>query len=267
MLTISSSVVLSFYLGALAYGYFIEPEWVELTKTEIRVPRPVLGFQRFRLVHLSDLHLQRFGDRESRIIDMVSRANPHLVLITGDYTDSASNMPALIEMLRKITAPYGVYGVRGNNDDKVGSLEQIQNAGVALLQDEKRVISTNDCTLCLVGLKVIPTIHLGDLLRDLDPSATTILMHHMPEGLDEMKFLASRQRVDLFLCGHTHGGQVCLPFWGAILTESKYHKKYERGLYTANGVPVYVNRGIGTTAIPIRFLSRPEVAVIDLVNR
>jgi predicted MPP superfamily phosphohydrolase len=78
------------------------------------------------------------------------------------------------------------------------------------------------------------------------------------------------QRVDLFLCGHTHGGQVCLPGWGAVITLSKYHKTYERGLYGVDGVPMYVSRGVGSGAgaVPaVRFLSRPEVAVIDLVYK
>jgi predicted MPP superfamily phosphohydrolase len=76
--------------------------------------------------------------------------------------------------------------------------------------------------------------------------------------------------VDLFLCGHTHGGQVRLPFWGAVITMSKHHKRFESGLYDVGGVPMYVNRGVGCeggSAPRVRFLCRPEVAVFDLVKK
>ena len=87
---------------------------------------------------------------------------------------------------------------------------------------------------------------------------------------DELQGRDPGQRVDLFLCGHTHGGQVRLPFWGAVITLSKYHKRFESGLYDFEGVPMYVNRGVGCeggSAPRVRFLCRPEVAVIDLVSK
>jgi predicted MPP superfamily phosphohydrolase len=92
----------------------------------------------------------------------------------------------------------------------------------------------------------------------------------MPDAVDELRLRDPGQRVDLFLCGHTHGGQVCLPFWGAVITLSKYHKKYERGLFDVEGVPMVVSRGVGSGGggVPhVRFLARPEVGVIDLVYR
>ena len=103
-----------------------------------------------------------------------------------------------------------------------------------------------------------------------DDGVYTLYLHHVPDAIDELRRRDPEQRVDLFLCGHTHGGQVCLPFWGAVITLGKYHKKYERGLYSVDGVPMYVNRGVGSGGggIPhVRFLARPEVAVIDLYTR
>lgn len=109
---------------------------------------------------------------------------------------------------------------------------------------------------------------LRDLLRDTAEGGITLCLHHTPDGVDGIRELDPGQRVDLFLCGHTHGGQVCLPFWGAVITLSKYHKKFESGLREYRGVPVYVNRGVGLEggAPRVRFLCRPEVAVIDLVS-
>lgn len=121
-----------------------------------------------------------------------------------------------------------------------------------------------------MGQGIYPGRPLKDLLKGLEDDATTIYLHHTPDAVEELLAREPGQRVDLFLCGHTHGGQVCLPFWGAIVTFSRQHKKYERGLYRVGDVSMYVNRGVGLEggAVPrLRFLSRPEVVVIDLVCR
>jgi predicted MPP superfamily phosphohydrolase len=138
------------------------------------------------------------------------------------------------------------------------------------LVDDSRVLERNGRRLRLVGLGMTPGRPLRELLPSKDDGATTIFLHHVPDAVDELRARDAGQRVDLFLCGHTHGGQVCLPFWGAVITLAKYHKQYERGLYEVEGVPMYVNRGVGSgggALPPVRFLSRPEVAVIDLVYK
>jgi predicted MPP superfamily phosphohydrolase len=87
------------------------------------------------------------------------------------------------------------------------------------------------------------------------------VLYHYPDLIDR---LASKQ-VDLLLAGHTHGGQIALPFFGAIVTLSKGWKRYERGLYRVGESYLYVNRGLGTDLPAIRFFARPEIAVIDLI--
>jgi predicted MPP superfamily phosphohydrolase len=262
--------ILALYAVCFAYGTLIEADWVQTTKTEIKVSEPVLGYDRFRIVHLSDLHLDRMGRREARMIEQVSQANPQLILLTGDYLNVREGAVALNEVLGAIRAPYGVFGVEGNWDTKFVAGDLFRRAKADFLVDDTRVLERDGRRLRLAGQGVVPGLPLKELLPPKDDGAYTIYLHHYPDAVDEIQARAPGQRVDLFLCGHTHGGQVCLPFWGAVITLSKYHKKFERGLYSVDGIPMYVNRGVGSGGggVPhVRFLARPEVAVIDLVYR
>jgi|ERR1043166_301990 predicted MPP superfamily phosphohydrolase len=263
-----SASILGVYAISISYGYFIERQWIEVTKTEIGVNEAVLGYDRFRIIHLSDLHFRAFGRRESRLLELIHEVKPHLILITGDFADCEEGESTLVRVLRAVKVPpFGIFGVEGNNDNDQKTTALLRAAGLDVLQDDVRLIEKEGKSLCLVGQTFSSKIPLMTLLHNQKRSATTIFMHHTPDALDQLSDLEADEHVDLFLCGHTHGGQVCLPFWGAVITESKYHKRYERGLYDVKGVPMYVNRGIGTTRVPIRFLARPEVAVIDLVHR
>jgi len=253
-----------------AYGTLIEADWVQTTRTEIKVAEPVLGHDRFRIVQLSDLHLDRIGKREERMMEQVRAAKPHLIVLTGDYMNVREGAVALREILGALEAPYGVVGCEGNWDTKFMTADLFRRAKATYLVDDSLVLEHEGRRLRLVGQGVTPSRPLRDLLPPKDDQIPTIYLHHMPDALDYLRARDPGQRVDLFLCGHTHGGQVCLPFWGAVITLSKFHKKYERGLYTVDGIPMYVNRGVGSGgggAPHVRFLARPEVAVIDLVYR
>ena len=253
-----------------AYGTLIEADWVQTTRTEIKVAEPILGYDRFRIVQLSDLHLERIGRREERMVEQVRAARPQLILLTGDYMNVREGAVALSEILGALEAPYGVVGIEGNWDSKFVAADLFRRAKATYLVDDSTVLEREGRRLRIVGQGVVPSRPLRELLPPADDHVPTIYLHHMPDALDLLRGRDPGQRVDLFLCGHTHGGQVCLPFWGAVITLSKFHKKYERGLYTVDGIPMYVNRGVGSGgggAPHVRFLARPEVAVIDLVYR
>jgi len=103
-----------------------------------------------------------------------------------------------------------------------------------------------------------------EVLSEVSAEHFSIFLHHWSDLIQE----ASNQNVDLYLCGHTHGGQIALPIYGAIITLSKFGKKYESGLYTIGTTTMYVNRGLGLEPSPapkVRFLARPEIAVFDIV--
>ncbi|HXX95306.1 MAG TPA: metallophosphoesterase [Planctomycetota bacterium] len=260
------------YLGVYGlcflYALLVEAHWVARTETRLEVAQPVLGHDRYRIVHLSDLHLEAVGRREFRVVELVREAKPDLILLTGDYMNLREGASALHEMLVALVAVAPVYGVPGNWDSKFLQSQIFREAGATLLVDDTALLEQGPARLRLVGQEVHPHKPLRELLRGLQDGAFTIFMAHKPDAVDELHDREPGQRVDLFLCGHTHGGQVRLPFWGAVITFSKYHKRFESGRYDFEGVPLYVSRGVGCeggSAPRVRFLCRPEVAVIDLV--
>lgn len=268
---------LAIYVLCFLWAWLVEAYWVEVTKTEIPVDRPVLGFDRFRIVHLSDLHCERETRRERAVLEAVRDAQPHLILLTGDYLNAREYTPTLETMLRALDAPYGVFGVPGNWDRKfdIPSLFRAaaRNRGSdfpRFLEDEYVLLKRDEHKLLLVGQGIAPHRGLSELLKDASPDAYRIFLQHMPDAVEQITALPPGERLDLFLCGHTHGGQVRLPLWGAVVTLSKFHKKYEMGYYRVGATHMYVNRGVGLEggfAPRVRFLCRPEVAVIDLVAR
>lgn len=268
-LTVAAAAVLLLYAAVLCWGTLVERHWVDETRLSLKVPEPVLGEPRFRIVHLSDLHLDEIGARERKVVELVRKARPHLIVLTGDYLDSRGGGPALLEMLRAlkaVDAPHGVVAVGGPTDEKYLVRELFRQEKIEWLEDDSRVIERKGRRLRLAGQAARPAKSVRELLGGLDRETFTVLLRHSPDVAEEVADRGDGMRVDLVLAGQTHGGQVCLPFWGAVLTGARTHKRYERGLYFVGDVAMYVNRGIGTSGVPMRVLSRPEVTVIELVN-
>jgi len=251
-------------LLALVYARFVEPRWVDVTRLELRVTRPIGGKARFKIVHLSDLHLERLGGLERRVLEIVREERPDLILLTGDYLNERGAQAELVAFLSALEAPHGVYGVAGNWDGKFPIADLFENAKVRLLRDDYESVA--DGSLLLVGLDYIPHRTARELTRGASPGSYKILLHHSPEAVDAL----GGAPFDLFLCGHTHGGQVRLPLLGPLVPTHRY----DAGRYfitppaTGNpgGTGMYVNRGIGClgTGPRVRFFCRPEVVVIEL---
>jgi predicted MPP superfamily phosphohydrolase len=130
----------------------------------------------------------------------------------------------------------------------------------------RRLVSESRDGLCIAGVGDLweDKCIYKDALGGVPGGMPRILLSHNPDVAEEPAFLESGLRVDLMLCGHTHGGQVCLPFVGAPVTNSRLGQKYARGLVNGPVCPVFVSRGLGMTAMPVRLGARPEVAVIEL---
>jgi len=259
--------ILALYAAVTAWGIGVEPRWPELTRVEIPLRGGVLGRERFRIVQLSDFHLGRgLGSLERRVIELARDAKPDLILLTGDYMDTRDasySLTEVVEALVAIKPPRGIWAVGGPVDEKFVTRDILRRAGVEWLEDETRVIDGDGGTrLRLAGQGAWPLVPFADLFEALDVDTPTILLRHGPEGLEET--LAGRKgaRVDLALCGHTHGGQVRLPLRGALVRTPGGR---DRGLHEVAGVPVYINRGIGTTGVPLRLGARPEVALLEIV--
>lgn len=248
--------------GVIAFIYsFLEPYRLETTFTKITSRKLKKEGEPIRIVHLTDLHCTGIKRNEERLPELVRSLKPDLIVFSGDAADSGSGLrdfKALVNELAKI-AP--LYGVGGNHDSRSHMRQSIFNdTGMVELNGGSKVLNIKGNDIWINGVSVD---HEADLQRNFRPPPSdsySIFLYHYPSGIS----VATKNKIDLFCTGHTHGGQVRLPLYGALITMSTLGKKYEYGLYNVESTNMFVSRGIGMTALPIRFLAPPEVAVIDV---
>lgn len=259
-------------LGAVIYGFYIEP--MRLTTGRMAIQVPGLK-QPLRIVQLSDIHVERTTQRERALPGVVASLAPNLIVITGDFpNESYLNDPVTQQDLRsligQLRAPLGIYGVNGNVDSPSYLRYVLAGLNIRLLDNEVIRIPEGGEHLVLVGLDYINLKHdeyvLKRLMSQVQPDDFTILLYHKPD----LAYMARDLDVDLYLAGHTHGGQVRLPLYGALVTNSRYHKTFEMGEYHLGNTNFFVSRGLGFTggnAPRVRFLAPPEIVVIDLIPK
>jgi predicted MPP superfamily phosphohydrolase len=250
-------IVLNLALALLfAYGRLWESSWVE--RVEVQIGANIRS--RIRIVHLSDLHLEGWGQRESLAIELTNGAEPDLVLLTGDYISKGSGdayVADLRRFLSKLQSKAGVFAVPGNWD--TNAPKWFEGTGVTLLGGKTALVDANGVKVAIAGEWFDMAPPLKDTAADL-----TVYLQHSPDFLEE----AAKAGYDLYLAGHTHGGQVRIPGFGAVVTLSRHCKKYESGLFREGATYLYVNRGLGLEggwAPRVRLFCRPEVTVIDVV--
>jgi len=252
-------------VGALCilYGYFIEPNWVEVQV--MAIPTPKLKSTGFRVVHISDLHCDKRPRNEETMVRIVNGLKPDLIVATGDYLNHRSALPRLKDVLSRLDAPLGKFGVAGNLEmghwQRLGVL---QGTGFRQLHRETAIVTKGEDRIAISGLDFIRSDIAIDPVEALPDDWFNVFLFHTPDLIEDV----SGRGVDLYLCGHTHGGQVTLPWYGALITFSKFGKKYESGLYRVGETMLYVNRGLGLEMRPgpqVRFRARPEIAVFDIL--
>lgn len=261
-------------LACFAYGYFVEPYWPEVT--HVRVESEKLGgAQRpVRVVHISDLHCDPETRLEERLPDIIADEHPDLIVFTGDSLNSPGGLPVLRKLMTRLAAVAPTYVVRGNWDTGYWkNFDLFGETGVHELYGSAAEVKVAGTTLWVTGAaygrlyEPTPGVRSDMPFSGLDAvpeGAFTILLYHTP---DEILEAAKTGRVDLYCAGHTHGGQVALPLYGALVTLSKFGKKYESGLHREGRTWLYVTRGVGMEGGPaprVRFFARPEVTVIEL---
>ena len=260
-------------LLCFAYGYFVEPYWPEVTHVRVESPK-LKGAQRpVRVVHISDLHCDPKTRLEERLPDIIAAERPDFIVFTGDSLNSPEGLPTLRKLLPRLAAVAPTYAVRGNWDTAYwGRAELFEGTGVVELKKEAARVDVAGTSVWVAGAP-FGSLHeptdgvrggIEAALKDAPPEAFTLFLYHTPDAILEA---AETNRVDLYCAGHTHGGQVALPFYGALVTLSKFGKKYESGLHREGSTWLYVTRGIGMEGGPaprVRFFARPEVTVIEL---
>jgi len=269
--------------GLAAYGTLVEPFRVKVTHLDVPSAKLSNPGSCLRIVQLSDLHVERLTRRERDLPALVAKLAPDLIVLTGDflstsYNDDPQALADLRTLLEQFHAPAGVYAVWGTIEvdllhllrpifDELGIV--VLEEGVAHVPEVKTSAETEnglDQGLWLVGLSCTRDLdaagaRLRALLAGLPPEGFSLLLYHTPDLMPQ----AAAMGVDLYLAGHTHGGQWRLPGFGAILTSSQYWKRYEAGLYYEGDSTLYVSRGLGMEGFGTpraRIFCPPEVVVI-----
>ena len=249
--------------------YIVEPNWIEIHHVQIHDKELTKILGATKMVQITDLHMTRgIRFREWRLIQKINQLKPELIFITGDFVDGLDQIPAMNRFIKSLHARVGIFGVPGDTDeifvDGHSLAKLLQPSGLQMLVNENRKIDLpNRKTLWLLG-RDYPGYDDGESAKSLNgipPGVPILALTHLPQFFDQ----AVRQRINLVLAGDTHGGQVGIP-WLVRLSEYAYRGPYMNGLFKKEKTQMYVNRGIGTKTLPIRFLCRPEIAVIEITG-
>jgi predicted MPP superfamily phosphohydrolase len=264
--------------AAFLYATWIEPFRIGVSHAEIRSPK-LNGHTPLRLLHITDLHVERITARERRLLRLVEELAPDVIVLTGDYlnltyvydTDAQAEAHGLLARLCDV-ARGPIYAITGSppvdRSDVVPSI--FGDLPITWLLDAVEELHANGHTVRIAGLRCTRERNLDAprLRRLLDGNPAhefTLLLYHSPDLMPEAVELG----VDLYLCGHTHGGQIRLPLFGALITSSDFWKRYEMGRYEEGGTTLYVSRGLGMEGMGApraRFLAPPEIVLWTLLS-
>ncbi len=240
-----------------------EPYKPEVTRVEVRLAKMSPG-ARVRIVQISDVHSGERARLEERLPDIIAAEHPDVIAFTGDAVNGPQGIPVFRKLMTRLTAIAPVYAIRGNWDVDPRHRGVFDATGVRVLEGNAVMLEIRGQRLAFIGDRYHGAVANRKMkaLSDLDPDTPSIVLVHSPDLIDEAP------TAGLVLAGHTHGGQIRMPLYGALITLSRYGKKYEAGLYKVNDTWMYVSRGIGMELnAPVRFLCRPEVVVIDIAGK
>ena len=256
--------------GGLFYAREVETRWLEIKPVELTLPRLAREFDGYRVVQIGDIHLEDWTKprRLDRIVRLVNDQHADLIAITGDflsYSPDPGVPRRLVEALGKLKARDGVLTVTGNHD-YLTDIETVRRclgeAGVPELRNDFRTLKRGEAELHVAGVDDVMEgkSRLDLVLEKLPDKGAAILLAHEPDFADVS---AATGRFDLQLSGHSHGGQVRMPFWGPLVMPP-FSQRYTSGLYEVGDMLQYTNRGLGFVDARVRFLCRPEITVLTL---
>jgi predicted MPP superfamily phosphohydrolase len=249
--------------GATACAYGEDTHDVEITRVPFH-----LGLQTpRRMVVLGDLHFDPVCDEAylAHVVSLVNGLQPDLIAYTGDFvTSHLDRVRDLAAILARAQAPLGAFSVEGNHEfwTNTGYVQAMldRHAGIRMLRNTSIALPNED-NVYLTGLD---SFSVGEphpeVLDHTPPGTRHILLVHEPDSFPQL----TDSRIRLQISGHTHGGQVRLPYIGALVLP-QWGRDYQQGLYAADdGRQLYVNRGIGTLTCHFRINCRPEITVFEL---
>ena len=256
---------LALSLTHVARAALSEPYMLTIEHKQIYLNRLPRAFDGFRVVQLSDVHHGPFSNEEQieRAVETANRLQPDIIALTGDYISKERHYAApCAEMLGKLKARHGVYAVLGNHDhwtDAALITDLFRAEGITVLINEGMRFEKNGAAFWLAGVddSMVGLEDISLALAGARKDEMKLLLAHNPIILRR----AVRASVDLVLSGHTHGGQVAI---GGERNATRPRKRLLKGLWRQGSTQIYVNRGLGTVVLPIRYGCPPEISLLEL---
>lgn len=260
--------ILFFIVLLFIYSKYIEP--YNLTVKEYKIENNTLpeSFDGLKIIHFSDLHYGRTVDYEylEKIVNLINKQKPDLVFFTGDFIDKDTilieeEISKINSILSNINSTIGNYAITGNHDMKhYDEYKEILNNNFTLLENEEKLIYYNDTTpISLIGISDTLESTPNYDIFDNDTNYFRIVLVHEPDSYDNIK----DNNINIMMSGHSHNGQVRIPFIGAIYTPTG-SKKYYDNYYKLDNTELFISNGIGTSTLNIRFLSQPSINLYRL---
>jgi predicted MPP superfamily phosphohydrolase len=252
-----------------AYPFVGERLWYQIKHVHLVIDKLPKAFEGWKVVQFSDVHFGYYYGAEQfrRVAKLINGLQPDMLFFTGDLVHQEwPDLPSAVPLLKGLKAPRGgKWAVLGNHDfmSKKQVIQALQDSQFNVLRDNYGFITQGTDRLYIAGLKDVlyENTNIEAVLQQLSDQDCVLLLAHEPDIAD----LSSQYGFAAQFSGHSHGGQVRLPFYGPVVTP-ELAKKYVDGLYEIgeSKMPLYVNRGIGSTQMPIRLFCRPEITVFYL---
>lgn len=267
------AIILVIIASLFGYAYFIEPRRLVIHEETLKIPNWSGNLNGFKIVAISDIHGGSNHVTEEKLKQLVEKANaqsPDIIVLLGDYvsqTDgkrSALKMPieTVAENLKGFQAKYGVFAVIGNHDwwyDDKKVQAELERIGIKVLENETAAIQVGNETISIWGIedlwrnRKVP----ADAFEKIADKKNILAITHNPDSL-----LSTPNAISLMIAGHSHGGQVNYPFYGAKAYVND--PRFMAGEAVVDGKHVFITTGIGTSIVPLRFRVPPEIAVLTL---
>ena len=251
---------------------------IKLTEYIITSSKVPDSFTCFEIAQVSDLHNAELGEENSKLLELLSEAEPHIIVLTGDLIDSRhTDIEIALDFAGKAAQIAPVYYVSGNHEARVPEYEELKmgltEAGVTVLENQKVQITRDGESITLMGIQD-PSFRTDYLFGDAESiswqaisglqnesDGFTVLLSHRPELFE----LYVDTGVDLVFSGHAHGGQFRLPFIGGLVAPNQgFFPKYDAGRFDEGNTTMIVSRGVGNSIIPFRINNSPEIVVVEL---
>ncbi|MCP8616029.1 metallophosphoesterase [Salirhabdus salicampi] len=260
--------------GTYYYAKHLEPAMIHIQRDSIQSDSIPADFHNVKIVQFGDTHIGFHYDIDQleHLVKEINAEKPHIVLFSGDLVDNPmqllhSEFRRIVNVLTKISGPYGKFWIYGNHDHGGYGTETIaklmEESDFQLLQNESSEIQIGNSKINIAGLDdvILGKPDLNKTFADINLNTFTLLLCHEPDYADH----TVQHPIDLQLSGHSHGGQVRIPFYGHLYSPP-FARKYVDRQYTIGQYPLqlFITRGVGTTRLPYRFLCKPEFNVYTL---